>query len=96
VRAADTEQLLELVTASRVSNVAGLVATLREAPGVEDAVLFGRRIHLSVHDAGAARTALPPWLGAHGIEVASLEQVAPSLEDAVVSLIRKAGGAVEG
>ncbi len=96
VRAADTEQLLELVPANRVANVAGLVATLREAPGVEDVVLFGRRIHLSVHDAGAARNALPPWLGAHGIEIASLERVAPSLEDAMVSLIRRAGGAVEG
>jgi drug efflux transport system ATP-binding protein len=96
VRAADTEQLLELVPATRVANIAGFVATLREAPGVDDAVLFGRRVHLSVHDAGAVINALPPWLRARGIEVASLTQVAPSLEDAMVSLIRGAGGAVEG
>jgi hypothetical protein len=59
-------------------------------------VLFGRKVHLSVHDAGEARTELPPWLAAQGIAVASLEPVAPSLEDAVVGLIRRAGGAVEG
>jgi len=96
VRASDTEQLVELVLAERVANVAGLVATLREGPGVEDAVLFGRKVHLTVHDAGEARRALPPWLADHGIAVASLEPVAPSLEDAVVALIRRAGGAVEG
>jgi ABC-2 type transport system ATP-binding protein len=96
VRASDTEQLLELVLAERVADVAGLVARLKQGPGVEDAVLFGRKVHLSVHDAAAARTALPPWLAAHGIAVASLESVAPSLEDAVVGLIRRAGGAVEG
>jgi ABC-2 type transport system ATP-binding protein len=96
VRASDTEQLLELVLAERVADVAGLVARLRQGPGVEDAVLFGRKVHLSVHDAAEARTALPPWLAEHGIAVASLEPVAPSLEDAVVGLIRRAGGAVEG
>jgi len=96
VRASDTEQLLELVLAERVADVAGLVARLRQGPGVEDAVLFGRKVHLSVHDAAEARTALPPWLAEHGIAAASLEPVAPSLEDAVVGLIRRAGGAVEG
>lgn len=96
LRASDTEHLLELVTAKRVADVAGLIATLRQGPGVEDAVLFGRKVHLSVRDAGAARTGLPPWLEAHGIAVASLEPVAPSLEDAVVGLIRRSGGAVEG
>ena len=96
VRASDPEQLLELVLAHRVPDVAGLVATLRQGPGVEDAVLFGRRVHLSVRDAGMARGALPAWLEERGIAVASLEPVAPSLEDAMVSLIRRAGGAVEG
>jgi ABC-2 type transport system ATP-binding protein len=96
VRASDTEQLLEVVLAERVTDVAGLVARLKQGPGVEDAVLFGRKVHLSVHDAGEARTALPPWLASHGIAVASLEPVAPCLEDAVVGLIRRAGGAVEG
>jgi ABC-2 type transport system ATP-binding protein len=96
VRASDTEQLLELVLAERVADVAGLVTRLKQGPGVEDAVLFGRKVHLSVHDVGEARAALPPWLAAHGIAVASLEPVAPSLEDAVVGLIRRSGGAVEG
>ena len=96
VRAGDTEQLLELVLAERVADVAGLVATLRAGPGVEDAVLFGRKVHLTVHDSAEARRALPPWLADHGIRVASLEPVAPSLEDAFVALIRRAGGAVEG
>jgi ABC-2 type transport system ATP-binding protein len=96
LRASDTEHLLELVPARRVADVAGLIATLREGPGVEDAVLFGRKVHLSVRDADEARSSLPPWLEARGIAVASLEPVAPSLEDAVVGLIRRAGGAVEG
>ena len=59
-------------------------------------MLFGRKVHLSVRDAAEARAALAPWLEARGIAVGSLEQVPPSLEDVVVGLIRRAGGAVEG
>jgi len=60
-----------------------------------DAVLFGRNVHLTLRDAKDADRRIRELLGASGVAVTSLEPVAPSLEDAVVSLIRRTGGAAD-
>jgi hypothetical protein len=62
---------------------------------VVDAVLFGRKVHLTLQEAADADRRIRELLDKSGIAVTSLEPVAPSLEDAVVSLIRHAGGAAD-
>lgn len=72
------------------------IEVLRTHPLVEDAALFGRRLHVTVEDEAAALAALPAALAGAGIGVTHLAAVEPSLEDAVVALVRAAGGAVAG
>jgi ABC-2 type transport system ATP-binding protein len=67
---------------------------LRGAPGVLEAGLFGRAVHVLVEDAASARRTLPEWLAAHGLRAERIEEVAPSLEDVFVASVRAAGGAV--
>jgi ABC-2 type transport system ATP-binding protein len=80
----------------RTSDPVAAVGTLAAAPGVVEASLFGRAVHVvvdeAVLDAGGVRAALE----AAGQTVRSLERVRPSLEDVFVSLVRGTGGAVVG
>ncbi|HSR90111.1 MAG TPA: hypothetical protein VLK88_02300, partial [Gemmatimonadales bacterium] len=64
-------------------------------PRVVDAVLFGRKVHLTLREAKDADRRIRELLGGSGVPVTSLEPVAPSLEDAVVSLIRRTGGTAD-
>ncbi len=68
---------------------------LAGAPGVRQAGLFGRAVHVTVDDAAAARQALPAFLAARGIalERAEMPEVVPSLEDVFIALVTAAGGA---
>jgi hypothetical protein len=58
--------------------------------------MFGRVVHLTVEDVAAARRTVPAILASHGIvlDKADLPQIAPSLEDVFITLVRAAGGAV--
>jgi ABC-2 type transport system ATP-binding protein len=73
VRAAPIEQALEAV---------------RREPGVRDVALFGRAIHATVDDPGAA-DGLAASLRREGLAVESIRQARPSLEDAFVSLVER-------
>lgn len=64
------------------------LAVAETVPGVRHAVLFGRRLHLVVDDRAVALARLPAQLAATGLRVNSLSDVAPSLEDAVMVLLR--------
>jgi ABC-2 type transport system ATP-binding protein len=91
LRGEATDPLFELET----PNPLRAAEVLTEDPGVVDAVLFGRNVHLTLRDAKDADRRIRELLGASGVAVTSLEPVAPSLEDAVVSLIRRTGGAAD-
>jgi ABC-2 type transport system ATP-binding protein len=91
LRGEATDPLFELET----PNPLRAVEVLTGDPGVVDAVLFGRKVHLTLHEGKDADRRIGELLGASGIAVTSLEPVAPSLEDAVVSLIRRTGGAAD-
>jgi ABC-2 type transport system ATP-binding protein len=91
LRGEATDPLFELET----PNPLRAVEVLTGDPGVVDAVLFGRKVHLTLHEGKEADRRIGELLGASGIAVTSLEPVAPSLEDAVVSLIRRTGGAAD-
>ena len=71
------------------------VAVLAREPGVIEASLKGRLVHVLVEDAAAARDALPRALAAKGIPVADVRAVEPSLEDVFVALVRASGGVAE-
>jgi ABC-2 type transport system ATP-binding protein len=92
LRAAHREPILEVHT----KDSPRAVEVLQGAPGVLQAGMFGRAVHLTVDDVAAARRALPGLLTSHGIalEDAELPQIPPSLEDVFISLVRAAGGAV--
>lgn len=87
-----SEPILELVT----SNGPEAAQALRDGPGVVEAAMFGRAVHVVVDSVAGATAALPGFLAARGIAVESIEPVRPSLEDVFVALVRKEGGAVAG
>lgn len=87
----------------RTDDPAAAVEPLREVPGVLEAALFGRHLHITVEDTGdptqaPARFAplLAAALAAAGRTFLGAEPVRPSLEDVFVSLVRREGGAVVG
>ncbi len=86
------EPILELAT----DDGPAAVQELQHAPGVVEAAMFGRAVHVVVEDEAAARAALPGFLAAHGRTCDRITTVQPSLEDVFVSLVRHEGGAVEG
>jgi ABC-2 type transport system ATP-binding protein len=56
-------------------------------PGVRDAALFGKDIHLMTEDAEALAPRLRATLTEAGFQVGTVERITPSLEDVFVSLI---------
>ncbi len=66
--------------------------TLRQLPGLESAMLFGERLHVTLPHAGLTPTAALERIRAAGIEIADWRVVEPSLED--VFLAYTSAGAV--
>lgn len=91
LRKAMKEPLLRIETA----DTAGAVTALRSAPGVLDAAMFGRDVHVTVRDADRATEQVQALLTARHVPVKSVERIPPSLEDVFVSLVRAGGGVVE-
>ena len=71
------------------------VDALAGAPGVLEAAMFGRRVHVMADEDGDAAR-IRARLGAAGLVPESVETVPPSLEDVFVALVRREGGAREG
>ena len=92
LRARVVEPILEV----RTDDAPGAVDALRGAPGVLDAAMFGRALHVTVADAANGPDAVRAALGAAGWRVDDITSVQPSLEDVFVSLVRAEGGAVVG
>ncbi len=92
LRALMTEPLLEITT----DHGPAVAQLLQGAPGVIEAAMFGRDVHVMVHDADAAARDLPALLAATGHAVRGVQPVRPSLEDVFVALVRREGGAVAG
>ncbi len=90
LRAGMSEPILELDT----SDGPAAAQALQGAPGVVEAAMFGRAVHVVVDDAGRAERTLPALLQARGLTLRHLAPVRPSLEDVFVSLVRREGGAV--
>jgi ABC-2 type transport system ATP-binding protein len=72
------------------------VEALQDVPGVLDAAMFGRTVHVLVEDQDRALVELPSVLARKGRTCNALSPVRPSLEDVFVALVRREGGAVYG
>ena len=84
-----TEPILELA----VEDAPKVVEVLKQTPGVIEAAMFGRSVHVTVRDAEQMRVNLPAALLAAGHAVNDVRDVLPSLEDVFVARVRAAGGA---
>jgi ABC-2 type transport system ATP-binding protein len=69
------------------------VQALAGAPGVLEAAMFGRVLHVTVEDAAAGEAEVRRALEAAGRSVRDVHTIEPSLEDVFVSLVRAEGGA---
>ena len=92
LRARLTEPILEIAT----DHGPATAQALQGAPGVIEAAMFGRAVHVVVEHAASAAQALPAWLSARGLPSRGVTPVRPSLEDVFVSLVRLEGGVVAG
>ncbi|HEY4597716.1 MAG TPA: ABC transporter ATP-binding protein [Thermoanaerobaculia bacterium] len=91
------EGLREPLLEARTSDGTRAIEALEGAPGVSQAGLFGRAVHISLkegEDADRDRARLAELLAGRGIEVESIERIEPSLEDVFIALVEKTGGAV--
>ena len=99
------QPVLELVA----DDPARAVEALRDAPGVLEAAMYGRAVHVMVLDEAAGPVDIPRRLAAAGRRAGAIRAVAPgivvsrlcswaaiapSLEDVFVALVRRQGGAV--
>ncbi|MDD2902174.1 MAG: ABC transporter ATP-binding protein, partial [Syntrophales bacterium] len=64
---------------------------IRQLPQVTEAAVFGDGLHVATTQAEAAEAAMKETLAAQGIAIRRLGRVEPSLEDAFISLIERAG-----
>lgn len=69
---------------------------LHGAPGILEAGMFGRDVHVVASSAAEAEAIVPERLRAAGREFKSMTRTEPSLEDVFVSLVRREGGAIAG
>jgi ABC-2 type transport system ATP-binding protein len=92
LRARMAEPILEVET----DDAPRAVEALAGAPGVLEAAMFGRAVHVVVRDEAEAREIIPAALAAHGRAAGRMRRVAASLEDVFVSLVRREGGAAVG
>jgi ABC-2 type transport system ATP-binding protein len=86
------EPLLEITCADGPA----VAEALQGQPGVSEAAMFGRSVHVAVDDAAAAQASIPAILAQRGLAAQRITPMTPSLEDVFVALVRREGGAVEG
>jgi ABC-2 type transport system ATP-binding protein len=92
LRSALDEPILSLQT----DGAPRAVEALQRSPGVVDAAMFGRRVHVTLAVAEGGEALVRAALGGAGLACDDVRPVPPSLEDVFVSLVRRRGGAVAG
>jgi ABC-2 type transport system ATP-binding protein len=89
-------QMADPILEVETSDASAAAQALQHQPGIIEAAMFGRALHLVVQDVAAARAFVPEFLAARGVTTGAMQPVRPSLEDVFVSLVRREGGAVLG
>jgi len=88
LRASMAEPLLEL----RTDDAPRAVEAVAGLPGVLEASMYGRDLHVLVGDETEARPLLADALARAGLVVRSIRRIEPALEDVFVARVREAGG----
>jgi ABC-2 type transport system ATP-binding protein len=89
-------QMAEPILEVTADDASAAARALQHQPGVLEAAMFGRAVHVVVEDVAAAEAFIPSLLQTRGIICTGVHPVRPSLEDVFVSLVRREGGAVAG
>lgn len=89
-------QMMEPILEVATPDAAAAAQALQHQPGIIEAAMFGRALHVVVADVTAAESFLPTFLSSRGMQCSSVTRIRPSLEDVFVSLVRREGGAVIG
>jgi ABC-2 type transport system ATP-binding protein len=79
-----------------VTGLEQAINALDADPHVLNVAMFGRRLHVAVDNRDAALRRMPELMRQAGAHVTGMIPIEPSLEDAVMMLIRHSGGAVAG
>ncbi len=87
------EALPETILAVYPDRLGDALEVARNLPQVAEAAVFGDGLHVAALRPEEAEAALEQALAQAGIGVRSLTRITPSLEDAFISLIQRAGGA---
>jgi ABC-2 type transport system ATP-binding protein len=74
-------------------NLDGALDLIKQLPQVSEAAVFGSGLHISTRQPDETEPAIKDTLAAHHIVLGSIERVTPSLEDAFISLVQRAGEA---
>jgi ABC-2 type transport system ATP-binding protein len=74
-------------------NLDGALDLIKKLPQVSEAAVFGTGLHVSTLQPEETEPAIKDILAAHHIALGSMERVPPSLEDAFISLVQRAGEA---
>ena len=89
-------RVVEPIIEVKTDHAALAVEALTGTPGVLDAAMFGRELHVTVSDETQGTEIIRRTLAAAGREIERMTSIEPSLEDVFVSLVRAEGGAVVG
>ncbi len=87
-------RVVEPILRVRADDAPRAVELLTARPGVLDAAMFGRTLHVTVDEVEAGQQIVRDALAGAGHAVDLVEPIEPSLEDVFVSLVRAEGGAV--
>jgi ABC-2 type transport system ATP-binding protein len=90
------KRVVEPILEVRTDDAPRAVDALVNEPGVLDAAMFGRLLHVTVEDETTGHDIVRSALSASGRSVEGIRPVEPSLEDVFVSLVRAVGGAAVG
>jgi ABC-2 type transport system ATP-binding protein len=89
-------RVVEPILRVRTDDAARAVEALTGAPGVLEAAMFGRDLHVTVDHSEAGTATVRRTLERAGRTVTGVDPVEASLEDVFVSMVRAEGGAVVG
>jgi ABC-2 type transport system ATP-binding protein len=84
-------EVREAILAVYPERLGEALEVLRELPEISEAAVFGDGLHLSAPEPDVAERALRQALAARKIPLKAVRRVRPSLEDAFIALIQRAG-----
>jgi ABC-2 type transport system ATP-binding protein len=85
-------EVKEAILAVYPDDLDGALDLIKKLPQVDEAAVFGAGLHIATTRPDESEPAIKDTLAAHHIAFDRIERVRPSLEDAFISLVQRAGG----